>query len=158
MDDSGLKIKMLEEQKKRIAKKGVIKNFINEIIPNLFLGDLQGALANKDEFDVIINLSTYDYKAIGVMYVIKIDDHPSVEIISFVETCNLIIESALKENKKVLVHCLMGKSRSASIVLGYLMTTNKISFEEASEIINKQRTHPIEPNIGFMYQLKKFIK
>ena len=157
MDDSGLKILLLEQQKKRLAK-GIIKNFINEIIPNLFLGDLQGALANKDNFDVIINLSCHNYTAKGAIYVINIDDHPTVEIISFIETCNIIIESALKDNKKVLVHCLMGKSRSASIVLGYLMKTNKISFEEASTIINKQRTHPIQPNMGFEYQLKKYVK
>jgi protein-tyrosine phosphatase len=155
MDDSDLLSKKLEEQRKRITKKGLIRNYINEIIPNLFLGDLNGALDNKDNFDLIINLSKFPYSSKAIMHTFDIDDHPGVNIIEPLEKCIPIINEGLKENKKILVHCLMGKSRSASIILGYLMKTNKLDYDTACQIINQKREYPIEPNIGFMVQLKK---
>ncbi len=155
MDDSDLLSKKLEEQRKRIAKKGLIRNYINEIIPNLFLGDLNGALDKKDNFDIIINLSKFSYSSKAFIHTFDIDDHPAVNIIEPLEKCILIIDEGLNKNKKILVHCLMGKSRSASIILGYLMKTNKLDYDTACQIINEKREYPIEPNIGFMVQLKK---
>lgn len=158
MDDSNLLSKKLEEQNKRIAKKGVIRNFYNEIMPNLFLGDLNGALDNKDNFDIIINLSKFPYSSKATMYTFDINDNPGVNIIEPLEKCIPIIEEGLKENKMILVHCLMGKSRSASIVLGYLMKTQNMNMEGAIEHVNNKRQHPIEINMGFVYQLKKWEK
>ncbi len=158
MDDSNLKSKILEEQTKRLMKKHLIRNFIDEIIPNLYLGDLNGALDNKDNFDIIINLSQFDYSTKAQIYNIKIDDHPSINIIEHIEKYKPVIDNGLKNNKKILVHCLMGKSRSASIILGYLMITNKISYEDATILVNNKRNNPIEPNMGFVFQLKKYIK
>ena len=138
MDDSNLRSKMIEEQTKRLIKKPIIRNFIDEIIPNLYLGDLNGALTNKDNFDVIINLSQFDYSTKAQIYNIKIDDHPSINIIEYINQYKPIIDNGLKNNKKILVHCLMGKSRSASIILGYLMITNNISYDEATKLINEK--------------------
>jgi protein-tyrosine phosphatase len=156
MDDSNLKFKMLEEQKKRIMKTGLVRNYINEIIPNLFLGDLGGALDNKDTFDIIINLSQHKYSTKCEIYDINIDDNPSVNIIEYVEKCIPIIECGLKENKKILIHCFAGKSRSASIMIGYFMKTNKLDYDTTVALINEKREHQIAPNIGFMVQLKKY--
>jgi protein-tyrosine phosphatase len=155
MDDSDLMSKKLEEQKKRIVKKGLVRDFMDEILPNLYLSDLMGALKNKDTFDVIINLSNYPYSTIAQVYNINIEDNPKVNIIEHIESMVPIIESLLKENKKVLIHCLMGKSRSASIIIGYLIKIHKMSYDEAVDFINNKRNNPIEPNMGFVYQLKK---
>jgi len=159
MDDSGLKLLLSQKYKERLAKRVIARNFINEIIPNLFLGDLEGALANKDNFDIIINLSTYKYVTIPLQYFISIEDTPKQEIVEYINVCNKIIEDGLKNNKKILVHCFAGKSRSSSIILGYLMTTRNWTYEEAFDFVNKQRTsdNPIQPNVGFIYQLKKFV-
>ena len=156
MDDSNLKVKMLEEQKKRIQKLGLIRNFVNEIIPNLYLGDLRGALENREQFDIIINLSQHTYTTNCFIYDINIDDNPGVNIIEYVEKCIPIIENGLKENKKILVHCLAGKSRSASIIIGYLIKIQNLNYESAVKFINEKRNNPVEPNIGFMVQLRKF--
>ena len=127
MDDSNLKSKIIEEQTKRLMKKPLIRNFIDEIIPNLYLGDLTGALDNKDNFDIIINLSQFNYSTKAQIYNINIDDKPSVNIIEYIIKYKPIIDNGLNNNKKILVHCFMGASRSASIILGYLMITNNIS-------------------------------
>ncbi len=43
------------------------------------------------------------------------------------------------EKGNVLVHCYAGISRSAAIVIVYLMTCSDISFESALEFARKQR-------------------
>jgi len=156
MDDSNLKHIKLEQQKLRINKLGFNRNYIDEIIPNLFLGDLHGALDNKNNFDLIINMSQHKYSTNAMIYDINIDDDPSVNIRPYLNQLIPLIEEALKENKKVLVHCLMGKSRSASVILAYLIKNNNMTFENAFNFVNTKRKFPIEPNIGFVYQLKKY--
>ena len=156
MDDSGIKLLLSQKHKDLLAKRVIVRNFINEIIPNLFLGDLEGALANKDNFDIIINLSAFKYDARPLQYFIKIEDTPKEEIVEYVHACNKIIEDGLLNNKKILVHCLMGLSRSPSIIVAYLMKKNSWSFDEAVKFVNSKRTHPININFGFTHKLNKF--
>lgn len=49
------------------------------------------------------------------------------------------IEKAKSMNKKVLVHCLEGRSRSATVCCAYLMMAKKWSFEKSLEYIKKCR-------------------
>lgn len=58
-------------------------------------------------------------------------------------------------NGNILIHCARGKSRSASIMIGYLMYKHKISFEEAYYRV-KQKRKIISINHGFEKQLKEF--
>jgi protein-tyrosine phosphatase len=46
-------------------------------------------------------------------------------------------------------------SRSASIVIAYLMWKEHIKFKEAFDFV-KEKRHSIEPNGGFIMQLKYF--
>ena len=43
------------------------------------------------------------------------------------------------EHKRVLVHCVMGKSRSASMVAMYLALRDNISFKDALQIVRSKR-------------------
>ncbi len=52
---------------------------------------------------------------------------------------------------KVLVHCYVGMSRSATCVLAYLMITRKMSAAEAIRTVRMHRD--INPNEGFIQQL-----
>ena len=54
------------------------------------------------------------------------------------------------------MHCAAGVSRSASIVIAYIMWDKKMSFEEAFEFVESKRK--IGPNNGFIEQLKLFEK
>ena len=53
---------------------------------------------------------------------------------------------------KVLVHCVMGRSRSASLVLAYLMMEQGLSVVGAIEHVRQRRC--ILPNHGFLRQLR----
>jgi len=52
---------------------------------------------------------------------------------------------------KVLVHCIMGISRSATITIAYLMIKKGLRAKEAVEKVKKARD--IRPNDGFLKQL-----
>ena len=52
-------------------------------------------------------------------------------------------------------HCQLGKSRSASFVIAYIMYKNKIHFSEAFDFVKKKR-RMIYPNESFQCQLEDF--
>lgn len=52
---------------------------------------------------------------------------------------------------KVFVHCARGVSRSAALVLAYLMIRERLSLAEAAVAVRKHRN--ILPNPGFLSQL-----
>lgn len=52
----------------------------------------------------------------------------------------------------VLVHCFAGVSRSATIVIAYLMQEFGMGYTEATQYVRKQR-YFINPNEGFKKQL-----
>jgi predicted protein tyrosine phosphatase len=55
----------------------------------------------------------------------------------------------------VLVHCAMGMSRSASLVIAYLMKHREMSFQNALQCVRSAR-NCVEPNAGFVRQLLAF--
>jgi hypothetical protein len=55
----------------------------------------------------------------------------------------------------VLVHCMAGKSRSASVVIGFLMKNEGLSFLEAFELVAEKRPQ-IALNHGFARQLRNY--
>ncbi|KIL58965.1 hypothetical protein M378DRAFT_27261 [Amanita muscaria Koide BX008] len=65
------------------------------------------------------------------------------------------IESAVSGGGKVLVHCVMGISRSATVVAAYLMKSKGMDAVTAIRYI-KQKRPQIYPNYGFVTQLIAF--
>ncbi|KAG8761197.1 hypothetical protein FRC14_006246 [Serendipita sp. 396] len=55
----------------------------------------------------------------------------------------------------VLVHCLAGMSRSATLVCAYLLATTSMNTEETIEFVRSKR-RIIQPNYGFQKQLKRW--
>ncbi|XP_077310159.1 dual specificity protein phosphatase 13A-like isoform X1 [Lithobates pipiens] len=55
-------------------------------------------------------------------------------------------------NGKVLVHCVLGKSRSATMVLAYLMIYQRFTLADAIRHVSQYRC--IAPNRGFLQQLQ----
>ena len=60
-------------------------------------------------------------------------------------------------DEKVLVHCMAGASRSATIVIAYIMWKQKKTFKDALDFASKKRSS-VYPNIGFKDQLTLFEK
>uniref|UniRef100_A0A8C1BPS5 Dual specificity protein phosphatase n=1 Tax=Cyprinus carpio carpio TaxID=630221 RepID=A0A8C1BPS5_CYPCA len=65
------------------------------------------------------------------------------------------IHEALSQQRggKVLVHCARGVSRSATLVLAYLMIYEKLTVAEAVDVVCAHRN--ILPNAGFLQQLRQ---
>ncbi|XP_056609909.1 dual specificity protein phosphatase 19b [Triplophysa dalaica] len=82
-------------------------------------------------------------------------DLPETDITSYFPQCFEFINHASQQDGMVLVHCNAGVSRSASVVIGFLMYQEKMSFEEAFRTVKSARPH-IQPNPGFMKQLKNY--
>lgn len=58
-----------------------------------------------------------------------------------------------KTEGAVLVHCWAGISRSATIVMAYLIKAHGMSFPEASSYVSARR-RCVQPNAGFLRQLR----
>lgn len=55
----------------------------------------------------------------------------------------------------MLVHCVMGVSRSAAVVLGYMMRRGRMTLADALATLRKQRPS-VNPHEGFRVQLALF--
>lgn len=86
---------------------------------------------------------------------IKCLDLPETDLKDVLEKSFDFIEKSLESTGCVLVHCNQGVSRSSSIVIGYLMKRFNYDFDEAYGIVKSKR-ECIQPNAGFMKQLKNF--
>ncbi|XP_059388846.1 dual specificity protein phosphatase 13-like [Carassius carassius] len=141
-------------------------NHVDEVWPNLFLGDM--CVAN-DRFSVWkLGISRVLNAAHGTMhcqgshqfygstveyYGVPADDSPSFNLSVYFHPCADYIKQALSSpGERVLVHCAVGVSRSASLVLAYLMIHQRLSLLEAIHTVKEHRW--IFPNRGFLKQLR----
>ena len=97
--------------------------------------DQDGPTYKKDEFN---------YKNF------QIADFPGQNIFKYFKECFYFMQG----DDKILVHCMAGASRSATIVIGYLMWSKKMSFDDALNFVQSKR-RIVSPNYGFRDQLKK---
>ena len=93
-------------------------------------------------------------------YPINIDDSPVANIYQYFEPCVEFINDALAardshSGMNVFVHCAAGVSRSASIVIAYLMSSQRVDYETALGMVRADR-HYVCPNEGFVLQLRQW--
>jgi len=72
----------------------------------------------------------------------------------FEESWEFLERARVREDGGVLVHCQQGVSRSASMVMSYLMKFYRKSFDEALALARNARAQA-NPNEGFTIQLKE---
>ncbi|KAF9564979.1 tyrosine/serine/threonine protein phosphatase pps1 [Mortierella alpina] len=71
-----------------------------------------------------------------------------------IENCVDFVDEARRSNSRVLIHCRVGVSRSATIVIAYLMAHYNLSLVEAYLMVRARRLSVIiQPNLLFMYEL-----
>ena len=134
---------------------------LSQVTDNIYLGNIYDAqnIANLTKLGIqkvlslISDTQLLNYPKNIEHKLIKINDLPRENIIKYFGECLLFIN----DDKKVLVHCFAGSSRSATIIIAYLMWKNQLDFIESSNILQKIRPI-IYPNYGFVRQLKMFDK
>ena len=89
-------------------------------------------------------------------YIIPVQDNLSHDISTYLQETNNWIQDALKTGN-VLVHCILGVSRSASIVISYLMHCRFICYQVALDYVKDMRPR-VNPNKAFEIQLKQYSK
>ncbi|CDM33539.1 hypothetical protein DTO013E5_7396 [Penicillium roqueforti] len=82
-------------------------------------------------------------------------DHNSEILEDLLPLCELI-DDRIADGKKVLVHCQLGASRSASLVIAYGLYKNRhLDFNSMYEAV-KGRSKWVGPNMSLIYQLTDF--
>jgi len=132
------------------------------IIDNLWLGSYQAAINrhfliqnNVTHILYLLKEEKPVYPKIFKYKQIKIEDNEKENLFQYFDEAIEYIEKVRLNNEGVLVHCAAGVSRSPSIVIAYLMASEKIPFEQAFEFV-KQKRPGVSPNDSFRDQLKLF--
>ncbi|XP_045447463.1 dual specificity protein phosphatase 3-like isoform X1 [Melitaea cinxia] len=143
---------------------------VNEVYPGLFVGD---AVAAKDKaflrrmgINYVLNtaegkrytqvdtdhLYYADYP--GLRYKgFQLMDLPTTDISKYFHIAANFIDEGLSRGGRVLVHCMMGVSRSATCAIAFLMIKRGMTLTEALALVRSRRD--IHPNDGFVRQLQE---
>ncbi|ARF11356.1 dual specificity phosphatase [Klosneuvirus KNV1] len=133
-----------------MKQKCMIKEYdVNEVIPNLWLGNCKSAYNHSflkkynikyiitimDEFDEKFKYNDINYLVIPL----KDSDICYIDMFPIFEKTSKFINYALKNNKGVLVHCKNGHHRSAAIVAAFIIKRSNIDYHLAISYIKKLR-------------------
>lgn len=137
---------------------------MNQILDNLYLGDIMGASSKETLQRIgITHILTVamghpaKFPSSFKYLEVKALDNDSYNLKSKFRVCIKFIKEAIKGKGKVFVHCFAGVSRSATIVIAYLMSEHRMSFQDAFKYVRSRRSI-INPNDGFRKQLQTFQK
>jgi len=135
------------------------------LLPGLFVGSLRDAqeldelrrhgikfIVSVLDFDRELD---FDSEKDTKRLIIKLSDDGKENIIEHIPVINDFIHSARLSGGSVLVHCLVGVSRSICISAAYLMSITKLSYATTLAHIEAKRSIA-KPNFGFRMQLCKF--
>ncbi|XP_072229156.1 dual specificity protein phosphatase 13A-like [Leuresthes tenuis] len=137
-------------------------NQIDEVWPNIFIGNVAVA-QNKTALlklgiTHVLNAAHSKRGSIGnqsfygndfVYFGIPADDSTHFDLDVYFQPAADFINKALKSpGGKVLVHCIMGMSRSSTLVLAYLMIYHELPLKKALQKLIQKRA--IYPNKNFL--------
>ena len=111
---------------------------------NAAQGDLEG-------WSVVNTKESY-YTRVGIQFLgVPAVDLNSFPLMNYFEQAANWIEKIIKEGGVVLVHCVKGISRSATLIIAFLIIKKKMTLQQAIEMMKKKRS--VAPNEGFMQEL-----
>lgn len=86
---------------------------------------------------------------------VRVYDDEKTDLLKHWDNTFKYIQRAKLEGSKVLVHCKMGISRSASVVIAYAMKQYNWEFSQAIQHVKEKRSC-IKPNKNFLAQLETY--
>ncbi|KAH9928763.1 protein-tyrosine phosphatase-like protein [Amylocystis lapponica] len=136
----------------------------SEIIPGLFVCDMYTATSPA----VLTALGiTHIVSCIkpalptrmaGIQQIcIPIDDSKQADLLGYLDYAVYWMAKAMRTKGNVVVHCMWGMSRSASIAIAYLIAVERMSLESALRLVRSKR-QVVRPNAGFLRQLQVYEK
>ncbi|XP_017727397.1 PREDICTED: dual specificity protein phosphatase 13 isoform X3 [Rhinopithecus bieti] len=149
------------------VRQAAMLNHIDEVWPSLFLGDAYAArdkskltqlgithVVNAAAGKFQVDTGAKFYRGMSLEYYgIEADDNPFFDLSVYFLPVARYIRAALSiPQGRVLVHCAMGISRSATLVLAFLMIYENMTLVEAIQTVQAHRN--ICPNSGFLRQLQ----
>lgn len=135
------------------------------ILPNLYLGCqhdvLNKELMQQNGIGYVLNASNTcpkpDFIPESHFLRVPVNDNFCEKILPWLDKSVDFIEKAKASNGCVLVHCLAGISRSATIAIAYIMKRMDMSLDEAYRFVKEKRP-TISPNFNFLGQLLDYEK
>eukprot|EP01065_Artemidia_motanka_P036756 TRINITY_DN4476_c0_g3_i2.p1 TRINITY_DN4476_c0_g3~~TRINITY_DN4476_c0_g3_i2.p1 ORF type:complete len:761 (+),score=288.46 TRINITY_DN4476_c0_g3_i2:79-2361(+) len=138
------------------------KIFPDRVLDHVYLGSLRSA----QELRV--------YRTLGIGYLasigrelsvvlgegmeqlqLNVDDLSDTDLSPLFEKVHDFIEEAKAQGKACLVHCFKGQSRSATMVMTYLMRTRRMTRDDALAFVRQHRPM-VNPNPGFMDLMSQY--
>jgi hypothetical protein len=125
-----------------------MQQHMDEIIPNLFIGNQRSSEIYGSQFDLIVNCTPHvpfpaSPKPGCRLLRIAIGDHPSLNPVMYdVLTKSPVlgeILTALQQQKKVLVHCVVGMQRSCAVVASFFIKNFSLPVDTAMAVIKQRR-------------------
>lgn len=136
---------------------------VTEIMNGLYLTSVYGATRDnilKRNTTLLINSAQElpKQEVPGVESIkLYLDDTPAALINVYFDRMADKMNEHLTRNGKVIVHCVMGVSRSCSLVLAYLMKYKAMTLKQAFDLVSSKRS-VVRPNPGFWRQLLEYEK
>lgn len=135
---------------------------INHVYNNVYIGDFASACNLKKLKEYGITHIITVIRGVDAMFpndfeylLLDVGDNPNYNIKCYFDSTNNFIDKCVKNNGKVLVHCMYGVSRSATIVCAYLIKTLHIDTLTAYKLL-KDKRDIVHPNEGFIRQLNDY--
>ncbi|KAF9070421.1 protein-tyrosine phosphatase-like protein [Rhodocollybia butyracea] len=136
---------------------------VDEVDKQIYLGNLSAAfssdLRNQLGITHILSvcpetLSSVDSEGFKCQNIV-VDDCEYADLLIHLPKACQFIQQAIDEEGRILIHCVMGVSRSATVLAAFFMQSKNISPSEAIGLIRTRRSC-IQPNYGFKLQLDAF--
>ena len=131
---------------------------MTNIIHKIYLGNKENAhddiFIRDNDIKYIINVTldiSNKYDDIEY-YNCNIEDSGDEDIKKYFDDITDIIND--NKNNNILVHCRVGKSRSATFILAYLMRYENMNLKKSLDFLRSKRN--IQPNIYFFDNLIKY--
>ncbi|KAM8970041.1 LOW QUALITY PROTEIN: dual specificity protein phosphatase 8 [Sarcophilus harrisii] len=136
---------------------------LTRILPHLYLGSqkdvLNQDLMTRNGISYVLNASNScpkpDFICESRFMRIPVNDSYCEKLLPWLDKSIEFIDKAKLSSCQVIVHCLAGISRSATIAIAYIMKTMGMSSDDAYRFV-KDRRPSISPNFNFLGQLLEY--